>query len=55
MLYTFAGSADGANPTVGLIGDTTGLFGTAQRGGDLSHTHKDCPSSGCGVVLKVGP
>ena len=52
VLYNFTGSPDGAGPSAGLIGDSTGnLFGTTAFGG----TNPDCPGTlpGCGVVFKL--
>ncbi len=46
VLYTFAGSSDGANPLGGLIFDATGtLYGTTSQGG----------ASNCGTVFKLTP
>ncbi len=54
VLYSFAGSTDGANPSAGLYIDDQGdLFGTAAGGGDLK-----CPAGngqGCGVVFELSP
>jgi len=47
VLHTFAGGADGADPTAALIQDAAGnLYGTASAGGF------DC---NCGVVFKLTP
>jgi uncharacterized repeat protein (TIGR03803 family) len=47
VLHSFAGGSDGANPTAGLIRDTTGNFyGTTLSGGD---------AAGDGVVFKLTP
>lgn len=46
LLYSFAGGADGANPSAGLIRDPDGnLYGTASSGG----------TTNSGVVFKVDP
>ena len=46
VLFSFSGSADGANPVAGLIFDQKGnLYGTTQEGGDY----------GGGVVFKITP
>ena len=48
VVYSFAGSPDGAGPAAGLFQETGGnLYGTTEWGGDLS-----C-GQGCGVVFKV--
>jgi uncharacterized repeat protein (TIGR03803 family) len=46
VLFSFSGSADGANPEAGLVFDQKGnLYGTTFRGGDY----------GGGVVFKITP
>jgi len=48
LLYTFTGGADGANPSAGVIRDSTGnLYGTTQYGGTLPGNR------GYGVVYKL--
>ncbi len=53
ILYNFAGSPDGFEPTSALISDATGnLYGTATKGG------KNCfgaPIYGCGIIYKLTP
>ena len=51
VLYSFAGSPDGAWPAAGLIFDKSGsLYSTTQAGG----SDQSC-QSGCGTVFKVSP
>ena len=51
VLYSFAGSPDGALPAAGLIFDTHGtLFSTTQSGG----TGQSC-QGGCGTVFQILP
>jgi hypothetical protein len=50
-LYTFTGSADGANPEADLLQDEEGnLYSTAVGGGDRSSSS---PTYGCGVVFRI--
>jgi uncharacterized repeat protein (TIGR03803 family) len=50
VLYSFTGSADGAQPSAALIFDSAGnLYGTTVLGGNLG---SNC-STGCGVVFKL--
>jgi uncharacterized repeat protein (TIGR03803 family) len=52
VLYSFSGGADGSEPGAAPILDSAGnLYGTTQRGGDLSLT--DCFNVGCGVVFEL--
>jgi uncharacterized repeat protein (TIGR03803 family) len=51
LLHLFTGGADGSEPQ-GLLFDSAGnLYGTTQRGGNLS----GCEGYGCGVVFKLSP
>jgi uncharacterized repeat protein (TIGR03803 family) len=51
VLYTFAGGADGRQPSVGVVFDANGnLFGTTSFGGNL----QAC-GGGCGTVFEVSP
>jgi uncharacterized repeat protein (TIGR03803 family) len=55
ILHSFTGGADGAIPDSGLIRDSAGnLYGTAQRGGDLT-VCEGYLTAGCGVVFKLTP
>ncbi len=52
VLHTFNGKKGGSDSYSSLISDSAGnLFGTTQRGGDLSV----CDGAGCGVVFKLTP
>src|SRR5579885_3073315 len=52
VLHAFAGGKTGATEFSSLIFDSAGnLYGTAQRGGDMSV----CDDAGCGVVFKLTP
>jgi hypothetical protein len=51
LLHAFSGRTDGSTPE-GLVSDVSGnLYGTTQRGGNLS----GCEGFGCGVVYKLSP
>ncbi len=51
VLYSFAGSSDGAQPDSGLLLDSQGnLYGTTANGGN-----GQCGGTGCGVVFKLSP
>jgi uncharacterized repeat protein (TIGR03803 family) len=53
VLHTFAGGADGAEPTAGLMFDAAGnLYGSTYNGGSDSTS---CFFGGCGVVFKLKP
>ena len=52
VLHTFGETADGAQPSAGLIFDAAGnLYGTTTAGGYCASTH----TVGCGVVFQVSP
>jgi uncharacterized repeat protein (TIGR03803 family) len=54
VLYSFAGSPDGAIPAAGLVSDSQGvLYGTTQQGG--TSTGNVCNFSGCGTVYEITP
>lgn len=54
VLYSFAGSPDGSQPTGGLVQDAAGnLYGVTRYGGANS---PECPPGpGCGTVFKLTP
>jgi uncharacterized repeat protein (TIGR03803 family) len=52
VLYAFTGGIDGADPSAGLLGDSSGaLYGTTSEGGNLNCN----PTVGCGTVYKLTP
>jgi len=59
VLHTFAGTPDGANPPMGLIGDLFGnLYGVTQWGGNSADctwgaTNNPPSPPGCGTVFKL--
>ncbi len=56
-LYTFQGTADGANPQSGVVLDSTGaLYGAATQGGDTTLLCRGgTGASGCGTIFKLVP
>ncbi len=53
VLYSFAGSKDGAKPFAALVADKAGnLYGTTYAGGS---TKGVCAPDGCGTVFRVTP
>ncbi|HXM63342.1 MAG TPA: choice-of-anchor tandem repeat GloVer-containing protein [Terriglobales bacterium] len=54
ILYSFAGSPDGATPSAGLVSDSLGvLYGTTLEGG--TSTGSTCHFQGCGTIYQVAP
>jgi uncharacterized repeat protein (TIGR03803 family) len=54
VLYSFTGTADGAEPLAGVIEDAAGnLYGTASGGGNQGAFCQG--EGGCGVVFKLAP
>ena len=52
ILYSFAGSTDGAEPESSVVLDSSGnLYGTTFAGGEPT----GCSKSGCGTVYKLAP
>jgi uncharacterized repeat protein (TIGR03803 family) len=49
VLHAFAGGADGAFPTAGLVYESGTLYGTTQSGGSTSL----CVRGGCGTLFKI--
>lgn len=55
VLHSFSGGTDGANPSGGVILDSTNnVYGTTSLGGDLS-CNVQGQGQGCGVVFKIAP
>lgn len=53
VLYTFFGYSDGANPSAGLVRDSSGnLYGTTSLGGG---GYAGCNNNGCGTVFQLAP
>jgi uncharacterized repeat protein (TIGR03803 family) len=56
VLYSFAGSPDGALPVGGLLADSAGnLYGTTEEGGIGSCNELFGEPLGCGTVFKLSP
>lgn len=56
VLYTFTGGSDGANPTAGLIMDTSGnLYGTTSQGGNAFGTVFELTPSEFGTAGPIPP
>lgn len=54
ILYTFEGESDGLYPGGPLIMDKAGkLYGTAQRGGDITGCPADNQPPGCGTLFEI--
>lgn len=51
VLYNFADSLDGGNPSGGVLFDSAGnLYGEAEIGGSFA-----CPRTGCGTIFRLTP